>query len=195
MSGETRDSCRRLRKLSPGSRTTNGACRHGSRTQVLLAAQQLASPTNSFPSFPSRLTKRRLIAWPPCFTSPPTARRPSLSSVRPYVCHVVSNRVWLVWSTLKQITQPFGNRPRPEQSSLPSALILEPGGVVTRRPAFHLPANRCASRRLIRLMEVPGCSTATLFRFAFGAPSLSLRLGKRLGQTVWKPPTRWTRGF
>ena len=116
--------------------------------------------------------------------------------VRPYVCHVVSNnRVWLVWSTLKQITQPFGNRARPEQSSLPSALILEPDGVVTRRPAFHLPANRCAVRRLIRLMEVPGCSTATLFRFAFGAPSLSLRLGKRLGQTVWKPPTRWTRGF
>jgi hypothetical protein len=83
----------------------------------------------------------------------------------------------------EQITQPFGNHARPEQSSLPSALILEPG-VVTRRPTFHLPANRCAARRLSRLMEVPGCSTATLFRFAFGAPSLSLRLEKRLGQTV-----------
>jgi hypothetical protein len=119
MSGETRGSCRRLRKLSPGSRTTNGACRHGSRTQlqVLLAAQQLASPTNSFPSFPSRLTKRRLVAWPPCFTSHHRRQIP----VRPSVCHVVSNNsVWLVWSVLEQITtQPFG-KSRPARAIIAS---------------------------------------------------------------------------
>jgi hypothetical protein len=163
---------------------------------VILAAQR---STNSFPSFPSRLTKRRLLhvaALLHIITAADDAE--DIPVVWPSFWHVASNnRVWLVWSALEQITQPFGNHARPEQSSLPSALILEQG-VVTRRPTFHLPPNRCAVRRLIRLMEVPGCSTATHFRLAFGAPSRSLRPRKTsivVVKLFGNPPARWTRGL
>jgi len=153
-----------------------------SATGVVLAAQQFHKFLPFLPFQADRLALARVATGLPAshHQPRPTTRRTSLSGR----LSVTYSPTTVYGLSFNQITQPSENHPRPEQSSLPSALILEPG-VVTRRPTFHLPANRCTARRLSRLMEVPGCSTAALFRFAFGAPSLlSLRLEKRLGQTI-----------
>ena len=138
-----------------------------------LAAQQFSrSPTNSFPSNLPSLCKRRLLAWPPCTTS--LRRRQRGAHPCPSACHVCSSSLeatTTATSALKQITQPFEHHIRPEQSSLPSALILEPGEYYYYcNQASSISSTRKWKRRLTRLMETPGCSTASLLRFAFGAP-------------------------
>ena len=55
------------------------------------------------------------------------------------------------------------------------------------------------SHGLTRLMATPGCSTATLLRFALGVSFRSLRWPHphvhRCGQTVWKPTNPLSKGI